>query len=375
MTPSGPSPQGVAVIAANSGWNILNFRKPLVDALLGSGWRVIALAAEDGSGAQIRSLGAEFVPIAIDSSGTSVLRDARLLRDYRRFLRDVRPDVFLAFTIKPNIYGSLAAAGLGIRVVNNISGLGSAFLRPGPLNAFVRGLYRLALRRSECVFFQNPHDLELFVAGRLVRPSLAKLVPGSGIDLEHFQPADERGSDGGRFRFLFVGRLLRDKGLVEYAEAARLLRQQWPMAEFAILGSAGSDNPSAVPIAEVERWQAQGLVSYFGETDDVRPFIAQADCIVLPSYREGLPRSLLEAAAMGRPMIASDVPGCSAVVDHGKTGLLCAARSPQSLADAMDVMLRLDGAERTAMGRCARQKVEQEFDQALVVRAYQDVLR
>jgi glycosyltransferase involved in cell wall biosynthesis len=147
------------------------------------------------------------------------------------------------------------------------------------------------------------------------------------------------------------------------------------MAEFAILGSAGSDNPSAVPIAEVERWQAQGLVRYFGVTDDVRPFIAQADCIVLPSYREGLPRSLLEAAAMARPMIASDVPGCSALVDHGKTGLLCAARSPQSLADAMDAMLRLDGAERMAMGRRARQKVELEFDQALVVRAYQDALR
>lgn len=375
MTLSGLSSCGVAVIAANSGWNILNFRKPLIEALLSSGWRVVALAADDGSAGQIRSLGAEFVPIAIDGSGTSVLRDARLLRDYRRFLRDLRPRAFLAFTIKPNIYGSLAAAGLGITVVNNISGLGSAFLRPGPLNWFVRRLYRLALRKSACVFFQNSHDLELFVAGKLVRSGLAKLVPGSGIDLEHFRPADERGSVADRFRFLFVGRLLRDKGLVEYADAARLLRRQWPFAEFAILGSAGSDNPSAVPIAEVERWQAHGLVSYFGETDDVRPFIAQADCIVLPSYREGLPRSLLEAAAMARPMIASDVPGCNAVVDHGKTGLLCAARSPQSLADAMDAMLRLDAAERTAMGSRARQKVEQEFGQALVVGAYQDVLQ
>ena len=375
MTRSGPLSPRVAVISANCGWNILNFRKPLVEALLGSGWRVVALAAEDGSAAQIRSLGAEFVPIAIDGSGTSLWGDARLLRDYRRLLHDLRPQAFLAFTIKPNIYGSLAALGLGIRVVNNISGLGSAFLRPGPLNWLVRGLYRLALRSSDCVFFQNIHDLELFVSARLVRPGQAKLVPGSGIDLEHFRPVDERGGAPGQLRFLFVGRLLRDKGLVEFAEAARLLRGQWPLAEFAILGSAGSDNPSAVPIAEVERWQAEGLVSYLGETDDVRPFIAQADCIVLPSYREGLPRSLLEAAAMARPMIATDVPGCTAVVDHGQTGLLCAARSPQSLADAMAAMLRLDRAELTAMGRRARTKVEQEFDQALVVSAYQEVLR
>lgn len=375
MTPPGFSPPRVAVIAANSGWNILNFRKPLVEFLLNSGWRVVALAAEDGSAVQIRSLGAEFVPIAIDSSGTSVLRDARLLRNYRRILRKLRPQAFLAFTIKPNIYGSLAAAGLGIRVVNNISGLGSAFLRPGPLNWLVRRLYRVALRRSACVFFQNPQDLGLFVTGKLVSPGQAKLIAGSGIDLKHFRPVKARGIAAGRLRFLFVGRLLRDKGLVEYAEAARLLRRHWPLAEFAILGSAGSDNPSAVPIAEVERWQVEGLVRYFGETDDVRPFIAQADCIVLPSYREGLPRSLLEAAAMAKPVIATDVPGCNAVVDHGQTGLLCAARSPQSLAGAMDIMLRFDKTERAAMGVQARARVEREFDQALVVKAYADVLR
>lgn len=374
MTGATAPAAGVAVVAANSGWNIVNFRQPLIVALRQAGWRVVALAAEDGSAERIRAVGAQFIPIPMDSAGTSVGRDARLLLEFRRILRKLRPQAFFGFTVKPNIYGSLAARGLGITVINTISGLGTAFLRPGPLHWLVSRLYRFALRDSERVFFHNSHDLEQFLSNRLVRLGQAQLIPGSGIDLQHFRP-QARQDDGQTFRFLFVGRLLRDKGLVEYAQAARLLRSQWPEVEFAILGFAGSDNPSAVPMSEVERWQAEGLVTYLGETDDVRPFLAQADCIVLPSYREGLPRSLLEAAAMARPMVATDVPGCREVVDQGENGILCQARSPESLASALDAMLRLSEADRTAMGTKAREKVKRRFDQALVVDAYMDVLR
>jgi glycosyltransferase involved in cell wall biosynthesis len=363
-----------AVIAANSGWNILNFRKPLIVALADAGWRVVVVAGDDGNATAIRSLGARFMPVRIDSSGTSVLRDARHFLDYLALLRSLRPQVFLGFTVKPNIYGSLAAGLLGVRVINNISGLGTAFLRRGPLNRLVSRMYRLGLRKSARVFFQNPHDLQMFVARGLVRPGQATLIPGSGIDLDHFSPAPARGGAPGALGFLFVGRLLRYKGLVEYAEAARLLSARWGKARFAILGFAGSDNRSAVPIAEVERWQNEGIVTYLGETDDVRPFLAKADCVVLPSYREGMPRTLLEAAAMARPLIATDVPGCRDIVTNEVNGLLCEARSPQSLARAMEAMLRLDNDERTAMGREARRTVERGFDQALVVKAYLDAL-
>ena len=363
------------VIAANSAWNIVNFRGALIAGLRAAGWRVVAVAPIDDRAAEIPGLGAEFVPIRIDSSGTSIGRDARLLADYLSVLRRVRPQAFLGFTVKPNIYGSLAARLLGIRSISNISGLGTAFLRAGPLNWLVRRLYRLALARSERVFFQNPHDLALFVDNGLVRPGQAERLPGSGVDLDRFRPPDAPRPAGQAFRFLFVGRLLRDKGLVEYAEAARRLRPRWPQAEFAILGFAGSDNRSAVPIADIERWQAEGIVTYLGHAADVRPYLADSDCIVLPSYREGLPRSLLEAAAMARPMIATDVPGCRDIVVDGKNGFLCDARSPESLAAAMDAMLRLDPAERLAMGRRARTRVEREFDQALVVQAYLRALR
>ena len=375
MTIAGKSLAPTAVLAANSGWNILNFRKALVESLAKAGWRVAVLAGDDGNAPAIRSLGAEFIPIRIDSSGTSILGDVRLFLDYLAILRSLQPQAFLGFTVKPNIYGSLAARLLGVPVINNISGLGTAFLRPGPLNWLVSQLYRLALRKSARVFFQNPHDLRLFLGKGLVRPGQASQLPGSGIDLGHFRPAPARRVALGELRFLFVGRLLRDKGLVEYAEAARLLRPRWPKAEFAILGFAGSDNRSAVPIAEVERWQDEGIVIYAGETDDVRPFLADADCIVLPSYREGLPRTLLEASAMARPMIATDVPGCRDIVTNGLNGLLCEVRSPQSLANAMEAMLRLDDEERTDMGLQARRTVERGFDQALVVKAYMDALK
>jgi glycosyltransferase involved in cell wall biosynthesis len=369
-----PGPATI-VIAANSAWNIANFRRPLVEGLVADGWRVMALAPDDNHAGAVTALGAEFVPIRIDSSGTSVARDARLLLDYFRILRSLRPRAFLGFTVKPNIYGSLAAGKLGIRTINNISGLGTAFMGAGLLNRLVSRLYRLSLRRSARVFFQNPHDLSLFVGQGLVRADQAGLLPGSGIDLERFRPANQSRLASRPFRFLFVGRLLRDKGLVEYAQAARLLRPRWPDVEFAILGFAGSDNRSAVPIAEVARWQGEGLVNYLGDSDDVRPFLAEADCVVLPSYREGMPRSLLEAAAMAIPLVATDVPGCRDLVMDGDNGFLCEARSPDSLAVAMEAMLKLTPAERQAMGERGRQRVERDFDQAIVVKAYLEAIR
>lgn len=374
MTQAAERTRPTAVLAANSAWNILNFRRPLVEGLQKAGWRVIALAPDDGHAAAIRALGAEFAPIHVASSSMSPLGDARLFASYFAVLRRMKPQAFLGFTVKPNIYGSLAARLLGIKTINTISGLGTAFMGAGPLNRLVSGLYRLALRRSHRVFFQNLHDLSLFVGKGLVGAGQAALVPGSGIDLQRFRPADGDRPAGKAFRFLFVGRLLRDKGLVEYAGAARLLRPAWPDVEFAILGFAGSDNRSAVPIAHVGRWQGEGIVKYLGDTDDVRPFLADADCVVLPSYREGLPRSLLEAAAMGKPMVATNVPGCRDLVVDSDNGLLCEPRSPASLAAALEAMLRLEPEQRSAMGDRARQRVERDFDQRIVVDAYLEAL-
>jgi glycosyltransferase involved in cell wall biosynthesis len=351
----------------------VNFRAGLIASLRERGYRVVALAPPDEYSDRLAGIGAEFEPIAMDKQGVSPVRDLLLFARYWRALRRLRPDVFLGYTAKPNVYGSLAAHALGIKVINNVAGLGTAFIREGLLTKIVTTLYRRAFRRSATIFFQNGEDLRLFVGSGIVDPAKARLLPGSGIDLARFAPAPARSCDG-EFRFLLVARLLWDKGVREYVEAARLVRAAAPHARFQILGFLDVENRTAVPRADVEGWVKEGLIDYLGQADDVRPFLAQADTVVLPSYREGLPRVLLEGSAMAKPLIATDVPGCRDVLQEGVNGYLCAARDPQSLASAMLKMLSLAPAQRRELGLAARRKVEAEFDERLVAERYLEAI-
>ena len=316
-------------------------------------------------------LGVERIPVEIDRAGLNPLADLRLLARYRSLLKWLRPAAFLGYTIKPNIYGSLAAASLGIPAVPNVSGLGTAFIQGGPLQAIVTQLYRVGFARAPVVFFQNEEDCALFVERRIVRPDRARVVPGSGVDLERFTPTP---LPQGPATFLFIGRLLRDKGVVEFVEAARSLRRGYPAMRFQLLGGLDEGNRTAIRQSEIDSWVAEGVVEWLGTTDDVRPSIAAATAVVLPSYREGLPRSLLEAAAMARPLIAADVPGCRDVVEDGVNGYLCAVRSATSLADGMLRLAHLPPAQQLAMGEAGRRRVQERFSEAFVIRAYLDVL-
>lgn len=358
----------IIIVSSNCAWNLANFRKPVIEALVAAGHKVIAAAPADGHEDRIEAMGARFRPLQMRGAGMSPLEDARLLLDYITLFRAERPALFLGFTAKPNIYGSLAARMTGVAVVATISGLGSAFLKGGLLGGLLLRLYRLALGGARAILFQNSDDRDLFVARRIASPDQARLVAGSGIDLDRFAPAPVEPHDD--FRFLLIARMLLDKGIAEYVEAARIVRRRYPQVRCQLLGGPGGDNPSAVPQADLARWAEESIVEQFGVKDDVRPSIAAADCIVLPSYREGLPRSLLEAAAMARPLIASDVPGCRDVVEDGINGLLCDVRSAPSLARAMERMIEMSPAERVAMGMVGRRKVAAEFDQRLVADAY-----
>lgn len=356
------------LLSSNSAWNLANFRKPVIEALVAADYEVIAAAPADGEEQALVAMGAIFRPLRISGAGTSPVDDLRLLLDYIKLLRAERPAIFLGFTAKPNIYGSLAARITGVPVIATISGLGSAFLRGGLLGGILMGLYRAALHGARAVMFQNPSDRDLFVGRKIVRRDQARLVAGSGIDLDRFVPVDT--PDDGQFRFLLIARHLLDKGIAEFVDAARILRLRCPEARFQLLGGDGGDNPSAVPPADLKRWSAESIVELLGVSDDVRPHIAAAHCVVLPSYREGLPRSLLEGAAMARPLIASDVPGCREVVEDGVTGLLCDVRSATSLAKAMERMMTMAAADRARMGAAGRRRVEANYDQRLVVAAY-----
>jgi glycosyltransferase involved in cell wall biosynthesis len=359
------------LVSANSAWNIVNFRLGLLRALKGAGYDVAVAAPADGHEKDLDEF--RFLPIPMERSGMNPVADLQLLARYRTIMRDVMPAAYLGFTIKPNVYGSIAARMARVPTINNISGLGTMFLGRGWQSRLAHALYRVALRRSATVFFQNPDDLCEFVETRTVRAEQATLLPGSGIDLDRFKPAPV--TNDGPPLFLFVGRLLADKGVREFVDAARMVRAALPRARFRLVGGLDSGNRSAIGADEVEGWRQSGSVELIGEAEDVRPHLAAATAVVLPSYREGMPRVLLEAAAMGRPLIASDVPGCNAIVSPGENGLLCKPRDAQSLAEAMLQMAALPAERRLAMGSAARQTAQRNFDQRLVFDAYLSALR
>jgi glycosyltransferase involved in cell wall biosynthesis len=367
-------PRPKIMISVNTAWNLINFRSGLIDELVLKGYQVVAVAPHDKYAAQLDSHACRFIPLPMDNKGTHPGRDLLLLLRFIRLMRVERPDVFLGFTVKPNIYGSLAAYVTDIPVINNVAGLGSVFTKNDWLNRVVRGLYRFALFRSNKVFFQNEDDRQLFIVGGLVDNLVTDRLPGSGVDLQKFIPMPLPG--GSRIRFLLIARMLWDKGVGEYVEAARLIKQRGLDADFCLLGFLDVQNPSAISKLKMNEWVDEGTVRYLGESDNVCEEIAQADCIVLPSYyREGTPRTLLESAAMARPIITTDSVGCRDVVDDGVNGFLCCPKDPSDLADKMARMMTMPAAERHAMGMRGREKVEREFDEKIVIKKYLSAIK
>ncbi len=335
------------------------------------GHRVTALAPADDGTARLRAQGVAVEELRMSRSGLNPLEDGALVLRYLRHFRALGPDAVLSFTIKNNIYGALAAKRLGLPFIPKVTGLGTAFLSGPVLRTLAEGLYRTAFRGLPAVIFENPDDRDLFLARGLATPAQARVLTGSGIDLARFAPAP---LPPGEPAFLLVARLLKDKGVAEYVEAARRVRARHPEARFRLLGPAGTDNRTAIGLDQVRAWAEEGAIDYLGETTDVRPFLAAATCVVLPSYREGAPRALIEAASMARPLIATDVPGCREVVEDGRTGFLCEARSADSLEAAILRFLALPPAARAAMGEAGRAKMEREFDEALVIAAYREAV-
>jgi glycosyltransferase involved in cell wall biosynthesis len=364
--------KGNILIIANSAWNLFNFRTTLIRALIEEGYQVIAVGAQDNYADRLKELGCKFVAVEFRNSGTNPGRELWVLFWLCWLIRREKINAFLGFTIKPNIYGSMAARLYGIPTINNIAGLGITFKNKGILNKIVRFMYKLALSKSYRVFFQNKQDREEFISDGLVSPQITACLPGSGVDLEKFLPIPL--PNARCIQFLLVGRLLWDKGVGEFVEAARIVKNCGFDAGFQILGFLDVDNPQAITGAQMSQWVDEGVVSYLGATDDVRCAIAKADCVVLPSYyREGTPRSLLEAAAMGRPIITTDSIGCRETVDDEINGFLCKPRDANSLADQMMRLIKLSSADRNRMGTMSRLKAETEFDENIVIKSYIEV--
>ena len=357
------------LMTANSSWYLANFRSGLIRAIQDRGFGVTVLAPHDEHVARLRALGCQIIPLQMDNQGTSPLRDGRLFMTFRRRLRELQPRAVLSFTVKNNVYCGLAARSANIPFLPNVSGLGTAFIKETWLTAVVTTMSRAAFRPLPMVIFQNQDDRNLFIERGIVTAESCVRVPGSGVDLTHFAPIPLPG--GEVTTFLLIARLLWDKGVGEFVEAARRLRAAGVPVRCQLLGFLDVKNRSAIDRETVDAWQAEGIIEYLGATDDVRPAIAAAHCVVLPSYyREGTPRSLLEASAMGRPVITTDAPGCRDVVDDGLTGYLCAPRDVTSLAKAMERFAMLPRESRTTMAAAARRKMELGFDEQIVIDTY-----
>lgn len=360
------------VISVNTAWNIYNFRAGLIKAMLDHGYDVVAVAPKDAYVDKLKQMGCRFIALAMDNNGTNPSRDLALLRGYYRILQAERPLALCSYTVKPNVYGSLAASALGIPVINNIAGLGTTFINRTLISHVVRLLYKVSLRRSSRIFFQNQEDRALFIRAGMSPSHLTDCLPGSGMNLDQFQPAMLPDDEHPDFRFLLVARLLKDKGVMEFAEASRRVRREFPYAKFQVLGGYDPANSNAIPKATLQEWSSEGIIEHLGQVDNVRPYIAAAHCVVLPSYREGVPRSLLEGAAMSRPLIAADTVGCREVVDHEINGLLCKVRDSADLAEKMREMICLPLARRLEMGMAGRRKIEAQFDEKIVIKKYMD---
>ena len=360
------------VICSNYAWTIYNFRMALIRRLKSEGYKVIVLTQFDGYEKAIGDEVDRIESLFISRKGVYPFIDIFTILDLVRHLLRFKPDILLSFSIKPVIYGSIAAKLTKAKSIVMITGLGTAFIADTWITKVVKVLYRFGLSSVSTIFFQNTDDKNLFVSLKLVKSNVCRLTPGSGVDLTKFSYADL--SDKSETVFLLIARMLWDKGIGEFVDAARTIKARYPNTRFQLLGPLGVENRTAISNSKMAEWETEGVIEYLGETDDVVRYIDRACCVVLPSYREGTSRVLLEAAAMGRPLIATDVPGCREVVDDGVTGFLCKPRDDVSLAQKIELMLKLPHETRRIMGVKGREKVKSEFNQDIVCDLYIDAI-
>jgi len=356
------------LIFINTSWNVYNFRAGLIRALHKRGHQVHAVAPEDAYSIQLTAMGCVYHPVKMRNTGNNPWHDLSLVRQLYRLYRKIDPDLALHYTIKPNIYGTLVAHKLGIPSICTVSGLGTVFLTTGKTNHIAWLLYKLAFRYPKRIFFHNQSDLEIFEQNKLLSHKNYGLVPGSGIDIRRFSGSPSPLAPP--FIFLMTARLIEEKGIRIYLKASEILHSEGLVVKCQLLGPVDPAHKRSISMDEIDR----SPVDYLGETHDIRDFISKAHVVVLPSFREGLSRSLLEAAAMEKPIIASAVPGCKEVVKDQINGLLCKPGDPVDLALKMKAMYSFSQAKLREMGTAGRKLVMEQFTEGQVNRFYLDAI-
>jgi glycosyltransferase involved in cell wall biosynthesis len=359
----------IAVIE-NGLFSTYTMREALMQQLLREDYEVTVLTHTNSFASQVEKTGLKVIHIG--SGNLNPIKVSKYIYHLYRALRKVSPDVCLTFSIRPAIWGNFITRFLNVPTITNITGVGPLFTSKNFAYRIARVIYRDALKRTKKVFFQNYDDMNLFIENKFVKKEIAERIPGSGVDYIKFSPQTASEKETGIFIFLFIGRLIKDKGIFEFIEAARIIHKKYPDVLFNVIGPFWRQNlkSNTITKSDLQNWIEEGIIDYEGEKKDVRKFIAMADCIVLPSYREGTSNILLEAASMEKPTITTNTTGCKEVVEDAVTGFLCKVKDGKDLADKMEKMLLLKPEERCMMGKKARQKIIKEYDKKIVLDAY-----
>jgi glycosyltransferase involved in cell wall biosynthesis len=357
------------VFSSNSSWSVYNFRLNLLLDLSKRGYNVIIVAPPGEYLNKLKENGFEISPIEINNYSKGILDNLYLIYKLYIKYKYLKPDIVLHNAIKPNIYGSLVCGILKIPVINNISGLGSLFISDSYLKKIAVFFYRLSQKKAFRVFFQNKFDFDLFLKLKIINTFQAALIPGSGVDLERFKPQKKLFFDN-TLKFCFVGRLIKDKGIYEYIQAAEKIKEKYINVEFYILGEMMPQNPNSISQIDLNNWHNKKIIHYLGKTDFVENELNKFDCVVLPSYREGLSRVLLEASSMAIPIITTNVPGCVDVVENNINGFVAKVKDVDDLILQIEKIINLSKIERDIMGENGRKIIENKFDEKIVINTY-----
>lgn len=371
-------------VVSNTAWYLFNFRLNLLEAMKNNGHSLILVVPEDKYSKKLNDMGYKITNIYLKGSSINPIKEIYTIFNIYSILHKNKVDLVLSFTPKANIYSAIIAILHKIPFIPGVSGLGRVFIKRNIITYIVLLLYKLTFNKAIKVFFENLDDRKLFISYKILSEKNAIHVPGTGIDLNYFKPLENYNIDkliknkvnihSQNTSFLLMARILWDKGIGEYVSAARVIRENFPNVKFKILGFLDVSNPSAISRDLFNKWIEEDVIEFLGQTDDVRPFISESDCVVLPSYREGLPRTLLEAASMARPIITTNVPGCKDTLVDGLTGLLCESANADDLASKIYSFLLLSYEERLQMGSRGRQFIQEKFDESIVINKYLNII-
>ncbi len=364
----------IAVIE-NGLFSTYTMREALMLKLLEENTEVYVITHTNNFVAEVEKMGLKVYNVG--SGNMNPFKVALYIYNLRKILMKLKPDVCLTFSIRPAIWGNMITRRMKLPTITNITGIGPLFESKSIVYATARTMYRNALKKTNKVFFQNNDDMDLFIKSKFVNPAVAERIPGSGVDYNKFAPRHLKEKDPETFVFLFIGRLIKDKGIFEYIYAARSIRKKYPHTSFHVIGPFWTQNlrTNTITRSQLKHWIEEGVIDYLGEKKDVRKFIAESDCIVLPSYREGTSNILLEAGSMEKPVITTNTTGCKEIVEDGVTGFLCNVRDEIDLAEKMELMLSLDEKTRLEMGKKAREKIIREYDKQIVIQAYMNAIK